>query len=409
VETVRRRILVITPFAPAQGRSGGALVSYGLFSALADRHELVVIHLDGEHTMDSGLAARCAAVHVFPAKRLSRWSRRAVAIGALRRGRSVWACELGIRDLQRRVSALTKELEPDVVQVEHGVVGEALSAAGPRAIRIVTIYDPAASLIEFLPLRREGLALAHRLDAWSALREERRILSLADAAVVFSERDRRLLAESSRPASGELVAIPLGWDVPSAALDPVGARPPTVLFVGSFIHPPNVDAALSLARVILPRVRQACTDVTLEIVGGSPPPEVLALASDAVRVTGAVPSVTPYLDRAAVVVTPIAIGGGARVKVLEALAAGKAVVASPRAAEGISARAGHELIVTDGDAATAAAVVQLLADERARRELAGRARAWALRELSFAKMADRYEELYDRIEQRHIAGDGKRL
>lgn len=91
-------------------------------------------------------------------------------------------------------------------------------------------------------------------------------------------------------------------------------------------------------------------------------------------------------------------------KVLEALAAGKAVVASSRASEGLSVRSGGELIVADGDAATAAAIIELVRDRRARRELAGYARAWALRELTWSAMADRYDELYDRTEQRRRAG-----
>jgi glycosyltransferase involved in cell wall biosynthesis len=106
------------------------------------------------------------------------------------------------------------------------------------------------------------------------------------------------------------------------------------------------------------------------------------------------------MDRAAVVVAPIAIGGGVRVKVLEALAAGKAVVASTRAAEGLTARAGTELIVADGDAATAAAIVELLDHDEARRELGGHARAWAERELTWSAMGDRYDDLYDRLERR---------
>jgi len=338
-------------------------------------------------------------VHALPVAPLGGFTRRAVDVAALLRGRSMWAGELGLRRVGRQARALAIELRPHVVQVEHGVLGEALSAAGPDAIRIVTIHDPAASRLEFVPLRRAGL-LTHRLDAWAALREERRVLSLADAAVVFSERDRRGLAQGSRPARAELVTIPLGWEVPPAALDPDGAEPPTLLFVGNFIHPPNVAAARTLARAILPRVRQLRPDVRLEIVGNSPPPEVVALASDAVLVTGTVASVAPHLNRAAAVVAPLTIGGGTRVKVLEALAAGKAVVASTRAAEGISARAGEELIVADGETATAAAIVRLLEDRSARRELGARARAWALRELSFAGMAARYEELYERAARR---------
>ncbi|MDQ3849493.1 MAG: glycosyltransferase, partial [Actinomycetota bacterium] len=124
------------------------------------------------------------------------------------------------------------------------------------------------------------------------------------------------------------------------------------------------------------------------------------LAGPGVRVTGAVASVEPHLERATVVVAPITIGGGMRVKVLEALAAGKAVVASPRAAEGVTARAGEEIVVADGDRETADAVLALLDDPRARRRMGIRARQWAVRELSWAAMADRYEELYARVERR---------
>src|SRR5690242_8729091 len=139
-----RRILLVTPFAPArQARHGGARAGHGLLSALADRHELVVLHLDGEDAMDSGLASRCLAVHALPAAPMSRWSSRALGIGALLQGRSRWACELGIRQVQRKVRSLARELQADVVQVEHGVVGDALSAAGPGVARIVTIHDPA--------------------------------------------------------------------------------------------------------------------------------------------------------------------------------------------------------------------------------------------------------------------------
>jgi len=122
-------------------------------------------------------------------------------------------------------------------------------------------------------------------------------------------------------------------------------------------------------------------------------------------VCGFVPSVTPYLQRAAVVVAPIEIGGGMRVKVLEALAAGKAVVASSRAAAGLTAQPERDLLVADGDAATAAAIARLLDDERLRARIGANARAWALRELAWSTMADRYDELYERL-ARH--GDGAR-
>jgi polysaccharide biosynthesis protein PslH len=391
-----KRILLITPFAPSRAaQHGSGRAVSGLARALAHRHELVVLHLEAQDAVDPELLSHCEARALPPPSR-GRWRARAIGAGGLLRGRSLWASELGVCRLQRTVASLSAEFKPHVVQVEHGIVGEALAGAGKRPIRIVTMYETAASLREFLPLRREGLGLAHRLDAVAAVRQERRILSLADAAVVFSDRDRHRLANHTNN-SAAIVTIPMGWEVSPTPLDPSGASPPVLLFVGNFVHPPNIDAAIRLAREVLPRVRNARPDVTAEIVGSSPPPEVRALADETVSVTGAVPSVIPHLDRAAVVVAPIKTGSGVRVKILEALAAGKAIVTTPRAVEGLSARPRHELLVAESAEDLAAATLQLLNDPEARIGLARRAREWAERELTWAGMADRYDVLYDKL------------
>lgn len=394
-----RRVVLVTPFSPDRdGRHGGARASRGIILALAERHKLVVVLPGDNRQVDPRVARHCVAVRTLPVRAGGRWSRRLHGSAALVAGRSLWAADFDIRELQRCVRGLCAKFRPDVVQVEHGVLGDALAAAAPGQLRVLTVYDPAGSRRESIPLRSDGLPWVHRLDARAALRQERRVLALADAAVVFTERDRQLLAGTA--AATELATIPLGWDVPRAALDPVGGQPRTLLFVGNFVHAPNVDAAITLAYRILPIVLRAHPETRLAIVGGSPPPEVLALAGDRVSVSADVPSVTPYLNSAAIVVAPIAIGGGMRVKVLEALAAGKAVVASTRAAEGVTAVSGEEIAVVDGDAPTAAAICSLLEDNEARRQMAARARLWALRELSWSTMADRYDELYARLDRR---------
>jgi glycosyltransferase involved in cell wall biosynthesis len=394
----RRRVLLVTPFAPAAGgRHGGSRAAHGLATQLAERHDVVLLHVDRDE-IDPAVARRCVAVHAIAPPDPGPWGVRARGIAAFARGRSLKAAALDVPRMRRKVAELVRTFAPDVVQVETGVLGDVLASAG-AARRVITLYEPAASVGENLALREAGLPFVHRVDARVALREERRVLGLADAAVVFTARDRDVVARNARPR-GELVTIPLGWDVPAAACDPVGGEPPTLLFVANFVHPPNVDAALALAQRIFPRVRSEHPAARLQIVGSSPPPQLRALAGDAVEVTGEVPSVVPYLERAAVVVVPIALGGGMRVKVLEALAAGKAVVASTRATEGITAAAATDLLDADGDAETAAAAARLLADPALRRRIGGAARAWAQRELGWATMGDRYDELYARLAQR---------
>jgi glycosyltransferase involved in cell wall biosynthesis len=213
--------------------------------------------------------------------------------------------------------------------------------------------------------------------------------------VVFTDRDARALA----PAAGStpLVTIAVGAAVPERPLDPAGAHPPGIVFVGNFTHPPNVDAAERLARGVLPLAHARCPDLTLHLVGDAPPESVRALAGGHVVVTGRVADVAPYLDRAAVVAAPLRQGGGMRVKVLEALAAGKAIVATPLAAAGLAVQHGEHLLLAESDEELAAAIVTLVEDRERRVALAAGARAWAVAHLGWDQPADAYSALYERL------------
>ena len=135
----------------------------------------------------------------------------------------------------------------------------------------------------------------------------------------------------------------------------------------------------------------------LDLVGHEPTEAVLALGGGAISVHGSVPDVIPYLDRAAVVVAPIRLGGSMRMKVLEALAAGKALVATPRAAEGVDAVAGKHFLVATDEAALVEALVGLVRDPQRRRTLAQEARAWSEANLGWEAGVTAFEELYDAL------------
>src|SRR5207248_3196021 len=148
------------------------------------------------------------------------------------------------------------------------------------------------------------------------------------------------------------------------------------------------------AREILPRIRERRPEVMLELVGPQPPASLRALAGDAVTVTGEVPDLAPHLSRAAVVVVPLRHGGGMRIKVLDALAAGKATVASPLAVEGLGAA---DVRVADSDNEFAESILELLGDPDARHALGRRARAWAEANLRWERAASAYARLYDQV------------
>jgi glycosyltransferase involved in cell wall biosynthesis len=122
--------------------------------------------------------------------------------------------------------------------------------------------------------------------------------------------------------------------------------------------------------------------------------EMRTAAPAGVNLQGRVETVDPFLEQAAIVVVPLRLGGGQRVKVLEALAAGKAVVATRRATAGLSVRDGEEVMLAETDEEFQAAIERLLADPRDRVRLATGARAWAERELRPERLAEPYAALY---------------
>jgi glycosyltransferase involved in cell wall biosynthesis len=397
----RFRLLFLLPFAPSLGGvHGGARVTGQLIAGLARRHDVAVLYLTepGEPAVSEDLRELCGlleAVQRHPPRGLS--SRLAPKVALLRRI-PTWASELADPRFASLVEEVAERWRPDIVQVEYPVMGQYLPALDEcPAPRVLVDHD--ASVRDLRQWRGPHARVTRALDerAWRSF--ERRVIDRVQAVVVFTDRDRRALEELG--ARTPVVPIPFGTPLPEAPLDPVGGSPPGVLFVGNFAHhPPNVDAALWLGTSLLPRLRATRPEIRLTIVGPSPPPEVRALAGEGVVVTGEVPDVTPYLDDAAVVAVPVRVGAGMRVKVLEALAAGKAIVATPLAVEGLDVTAGDELEIAETEDDVRSALARLLDDEAARAALGGRARAWASEHLGWNASIARYESLYDSVAAR---------
>jgi glycosyltransferase involved in cell wall biosynthesis len=259
---------------------------------------------------------------------------------------------------------------------------------------VLTEHEPGVKAARDLLDAWQGFA---RLPHWLAFLAwehfERVIISQVQAVVAFTESDRQALAPVARYTP--LVRIPLGMDIPERPLNPLGDIPLSLLFVGNFRHPPNTDAAVRLMSAIFPRVQAHFPELALHIVGNEPTPQIRQLANENMLVTGRVPDVIPYLDRAALVVVPLRLGGGMRVKMLEALAAGKAVVASPLAIEGLDLVNGEHVLLAETNQQFCDAIVQLLAHPERRTLLATRARAWADTNLRWERSIALYEQLYE--------------
>ncbi|WBO24121.1 TIGR03087 family PEP-CTERM/XrtA system glycosyltransferase [Sphingomonas abietis] len=226
---------------------------------------------------------------------------------------------------------------------------------------------------------------------WMWQREARRLFHFeretARRAVVslfVSEAEAALFRDRAKMSAERVQVLENGIDLESYRPAPheAGATP-LIVFTGQMDYPPNIEAADGFAREAMPAIRAAHPGARFAIVGRKPDPSLSGLG-EGIEVTGEVADVRPWLTQADVVVAPLRIARGIQNKVLEAMAMGRPVVASPQAFEGIDAEPGRDLIVADAE--QAAAVSALLADPAraeaigaaARRQVEARY-AWAAR------------------------------
>ncbi len=224
-----------------------------------------------------------------------------------------------------------------------------------------TLWKRMAST-ESNPIKR----LAYKHEAAKMDRQERYALMHFHHVIAVSDHDRRQMLDMVPGCA--ISVVPTGVDTQKYAVAPSSqSDPPRIVFTGSMDWEPNIDAVLYFCEEIFPAVRSAFPEAVFQIVGRQPHPKVKRLASDSVLVTGTVPSVADYLRDATVVIVPLRIGGGTRLKIFEAMAMGKAMVSTTIGAEGLDVHNGRDLILADTPSAFAEAIVSLLRDHGLRR------------------------------------------
>jgi glycosyltransferase involved in cell wall biosynthesis len=206
----------------------------------------------------------------------------------------------------------------------------------------------------------------------------------ADLVVAVTEDDRRaILAEEP---TLDVRVVPDGADHLRPARGRAKPAPATILFVGNFAYEPNLDAAHFLCETIFPLVRREVPAARVLLAGNGPPEELVEHA------TGRVARLEPYYDRATVVACPLRVGGGIKVKMLEALTRGKAIVSTSIGVQGLDKA---PVLVRDDAEEFARAVARLLRDARARARLESRARAYAARLPTWDEAAERLAACYE--------------
>jgi glycosyltransferase involved in cell wall biosynthesis len=398
-----------------------AIRVYNLLAGLAPRYRLHLLSLSSSpDALDDAAALReiCERVEVLPAPVRTRRQR----LQALFTSRLPdMALRAHSADFQRAVLDALARNSYDVVHVESiEMAPYAMAAIGqyrdPKA-RSLRIWPMGAPRFVFDDLNAEYLlqkrvfepdlrnprrwmGAAYSFVQWQRLaRYERLVCQTVDRVVAVSDWDKDALARLA-PGS-DIRVVPNGIDAQHyLAYVPAGAGPdmgggPALVFTGKMDFRPNVDAMLWFCGEILPRICAEIPDARLYIVGQRPSPAVQALAQlPGVTVTGFVPDVRPYIAATDVYVVPMRMGGGTRLKVLEAMVMGRAVVSTALGCEGYGLTPSKEVEVADDPAAFARSVVTLLRDGSRRAALGAQARDFAVSRYDWSRIVPLLEAAY---------------
>ncbi|MBX0328931.1 glycosyltransferase family 4 protein [Oscillochloris sp. ZM17-4] len=401
-------ILILSPYPPFPARGGGALRISNLLAGLAGRHEVTCLSF----APDTAAVAAMA-----PLRKLCRL---ATVIGPPPRSlaRRAWTTfssplpDLALRNVAPAYSeALSRMLAADRYDVVHAasleMAGYGLMARGFGVPLIALDQFNAEYLLQrraaLSDLRRGVggqpralLAGVYSLAQWRKLAAyEARALHAFDRVLVVSEEDRAALARLSPRA--DLRVVPNGVDTerfaPGAA--PLGG-PADLLFTATLDYRPNIDAVRWFAGEVMPLILAARPDARFVVVGRAAGPAVKSLHNNAsIVVVGEVEDVRPYVAGAAAYVVPMRIGGGSRLKLLEALALAAPVVSTPMGAEGVAGlRDGEHLLLGDSPAAFASAALRLLGDPALGKRLGAAGRAHMVARYDWRAIAPLLEAAY---------------
>jgi glycosyltransferase involved in cell wall biosynthesis len=404
----RLNILSVSQMPASPPRFGAQARVHGLMTQLARRHDLTAVMLvDDEFDIEEcrrAMQTYCRnVVLVSNPHNPAGLPKRLLQLRSLASTRSFVRLCVTVPALQRALDKVLRANRFDVVNLEFPHLGHCHLRQAPPGERLPALIVDSHEIAYDLARQfaRTGSSLGRRIYAnanWRKLRrEELGIYREADGVYLCSAADERRLLDHIPKA--RTAVIPNAADVeyyrPRPADPPRDGR--TVVYFGLLSTVPNIDAVIHFVRDIWPRIAKAHPAAHCKIIGGQPPSSLLALAGPKIELTGFVSDLRPHLAAAAAVVVPLRLGGGTRLKIVEAMAMGKAIVSTTLGAEGIEAVPGRDILIEDEPAAFANAVGRLLSEPGLAARIGQSAQRLAVERYAWSGAAQALEDFYRRI------------
>jgi glycosyltransferase involved in cell wall biosynthesis len=392
------RILFLTSRLPYAGIPGGLNLVYHRVTRLAARgHEVGLASFcsDEDRPKVPELMAQLHDVKILPPPKRRSWCRCGFDYFFLRVPPRY--ANLHDPEMYKLVGRMHDRSHYDVIIAEFSVMGQYLyhNPYLSAVRRVISCHHSTTFLTrQAMAVMGAGVDALHEwILSKSLARFEFDMYRSADRLLVLTPQERYSLLNEM--PNLQMSIVPSAVDVEFFKPRKAETTEPCVLFTGHYDDESNEDAVLWFARWVWPHLKRRHIDLTFYVVGPQPTVEMneLARLDPRIILTGKVPDIRPYLNRASVFVCPIRFGSGLRVKVLEAMAAGVPVVSTTQGAEGIPVQMGDNCYLADDPRIMAQNISLLLDDLPLRQTIAEQARAMVKERFSWESSIDRLEEV----------------
>lgn len=393
------KILFITTKSPYPLYEGRALRTYNLIKQVSRQHDVILltfVQTEEELAGVDHMRSICAHVEAFPLH-LGGRKRELLAdiILDLFSIKPLLANKYRSRAMRRRIQEILHGQDIALVHLDMLHLGEYARLCREKPIVLVEHNVESLLLRRRVQQETNWLAKAYLYLQYLKLRRyEKRVCRTVDHVVTVSEQDARDLKEMAE--SDNFTSIPNGVDTSYFHNTAPSPEPNTLVYVGGLGWFPNYDAIKHFAESILPEIVRELPDVKLTVIGKTPDRKKLQGLADNphIRFAGLVEDIRPILARTAAYIVPLRVGGGTRLKILDALAMEQAIVSTSIGCEGLDVQHGENILIADEPKAFAAEVVRLLRDRKLAHRLGAAGRKLAHGKYEWTLLAKQLERVY---------------